>query len=72
MTPDTPEKFTDLSYAQVVGTIILTHDYRLEHKEVIEKTEVEKKPKRKSITEKITQGIIRFFEEDTEMEVKKE
>lgn len=72
LTPDTPEKFMDLSYAQVVGTIILTHDYRLEHKEVIEKTEVEMKPKRKSITDKITQGIIRFFEEDTEMEVKKQ
>ncbi|MDD4489823.1 MAG: cell division FtsA domain-containing protein [Paludibacter sp.] len=72
LTSDTPGKFSDLSYAQVVGTIILTHDYRLEHKEVIEKTEVEKKPKRKSITDKITQGIIRFFEEDTEMEVKKE
>lgn len=68
LTSDTPEKFTDLSYAQIIGTIILTHDYRLENKEVIEKIDEEKKSKRNTLKEKITQGIINFFGEDTEME----
>jgi hypothetical protein len=40
----------------------------LENKEVIEKIDEEKKSKRNTLKEKITQGIINFFGEDTEME----
>lgn len=72
LTPDTPEKFNDLSYAQIVGTIILANDYKMENKDEVEKSDHENKSKRKTLKEKITQGIIDFFDEDTEMESKKQ
>lgn len=68
LTPDTPEKFMDLSYSQVIGTIILANDYKKEHSEKDEKAEKDDKPKRNTLKEKITQGIINFFNEDTELE----
>ncbi|MDD2286953.1 MAG: cell division protein FtsA [Paludibacter sp.] len=70
LTPDTPGKYCDLSYAQIIGTIILAHDYRTENKEMIEKVEKETRKTRKSIKDKITQGIFKFFEDDTELDIK--
>jgi len=71
LTDDTPDKFCDLSYAQVVGTIILAHEFRQENQDLIEKVEKEDKQRKKSIKQKITQGIFKFFEDDTDLEESK-
>lgn len=67
LTEDTPEKYHDLSYAQIVGTIILTHDFRTENADKIQKIENDQLKHRKSIKQIITQGIFDFFEQDTEL-----
>lgn len=70
LSPDTPEKFRDPRYAQLIGVILLTHSNREEnYKPPLSETGGTKKKsgKRKSIKEKITQGFIKFFEDDTDL-----
>jgi len=65
----TDEKYFDPCYAQLVGTVLLTDEYRKEHP--IEETvnEPEKKPKlpKKKISEKITQRVFNFFNDDNKL-----
>ena len=68
LSDDTPEEYDDLEYAQIIGTIILAHEHKMENREPVESEPPKKtKNKRKSFTEKITQGIFSFFEDDTEL-----
>lgn len=69
LSDDTNEKFHDPIYAQLVGTILLTHEYRKEHPiEEIYK-EPEKKPKlpRRKFGEKVTEGFFKFFNDDNKL-----
>lgn len=65
----TDEKYFDPCYAQLVGTVLLTDEYRKEHP--IEETvnEPEKKPKlpKKKIGEKITQKVFDFFNDNNKL-----
>ena len=69
LSEDTNEKFHDPSYAQLIGTILLTHEYRKEHP--IEETikEPEKKPKlpKRKFGEKITERVFNFFNDDNKL-----
>ncbi len=70
LSDDTDEKYYDPSYAQLVGTIILTDEYRKNHP--IEETvaDPEKKPKIKKggkIREKVSQGFFNFFSDENQM-----
>ena len=69
LSDDTHEKFRDPSYSQLVGTILLTHEFRREHP--IEETikEPEKKPKiqKRRFGEKITEGFFNFFNDDNKL-----
>jgi len=68
LSDDTNEKFRDPEYAQLIGTILLTHEYRKEHpiEEAIK--EPEKKPKLpKRRMEKITEGFFNFFNDDNKL-----
>jgi cell division protein FtsA len=64
-----PEKFNDPAYAQLIGTILLTHEYRKEHP--IEETikEPEKKPKlpKKNFGEKLTNRFFDFFSDENKL-----
>jgi cell division protein FtsA len=69
LSDDTPERFHDPVYAQLVGTVLLTQEYRKEHP--IEETikEPEKKPKlpRRKFGEKMTEGFFKFFNDDNKL-----
>jgi len=68
LSDDTNEKFRNPEYAQLIGTILLTHEYRKEHpiEEAIK--EPEKKPKLpKRRMEKITEGFFNFFNDDNKL-----
>jgi len=70
LTEDTPSKYYDPEYAQLIGTILLTHDYRLENQKqiAVEEVKAEKKKKsRRSLSEALGQKIFKFFEDDTEL-----
>ena len=64
-----PEKYNDPAYAQLIGTILLTHEYRKEHP--IEETikEPEKKPKlpKKNFGEKLTNRFFDFFSDENKL-----
>ncbi len=69
LSDDTNEKFHDPRYAQLVGTILLTHEYRTEHPvvEVIEDPKKKPKlPKGSSIGGKLTGLFINYFGDDNE------
>lgn len=70
LTTDTPPEYNKPEYSQLIGTILLTHEYRQENKKPVETrvSETKKKSGRRSIRESFTQGFIRFFEEDTEIQ----
>jgi cell division protein FtsA len=66
----TPQKFHDPAYAQLVGTILLTHEYRKEHP--IEETvlQPEKAPKinrRGKLGEKLSKGFFDFFNDENKL-----
>jgi len=65
----TAEKYHDPAYAQLIGTILLTEEYRKEHP--IEETikEPEKKPKlpKKGLGEKLTNRFFDFFNDDNKL-----
>lgn len=64
LSEDTPDKFNDILYAPLIGTILLTHEFRKEHQ-----GEPEKKPKipKKKPWERIADGFINFFGDDNKM-----
>jgi cell division protein FtsA len=70
LTSDTPSEYNKPEYSQLIGTILLTHEYRQENVKPVETvvSGTKKKSGRRSIRETFTQGFIRFFEEDTEIQ----
>jgi cell division protein FtsA len=66
---DTPEKFLDPCFAQLVGTIILTDEYRKEHPIEETEKEPEKKPKipKKGFRERVADGFIIFFGDEQKL-----
>jgi len=63
-----PEEFYDPALSQLIGTIAILHEYRLEHP--IEEPKKEKKqklPKGKGIKDKIANGFFKFFEDENNM-----
>jgi len=69
LSEDTAEKFHDPEYAQLVGTILLTHEFRKEHPIEETITEPEKKPKlpKRKFGEKITERVFNFFNDDNKL-----
>lgn len=69
LSDDTDERFYDPCYAQLVGTILLTNEYRKEHPVEITITEPDKKPKlpKRKFGEKITERIFDFFNDDNKL-----
>jgi len=69
LSEDTNEKFRDASYSQLVGTILLTHEFRREHPMEETIKEPEKKPKiqKRRFGEKITEGFFNFFNDDNKL-----
>lgn len=69
LSEDTNVRFHDPSYAQLIGTILLTQEFRREHpiEEAIK--EPEKKPKlsKRRFGEKITEGFFNFFNDDNKL-----
>jgi cell division protein FtsA len=70
LSDDTDETFFDPSYARLIGTLVLTGDYRKNHP--IEQTvsDPDKKPKLKKtgkIREKVSQGFLNFFSDENKM-----
>lgn len=69
LSDDSNEKFNDPSYAQLIGTILLTHEYRKEHpiEEIIK--EPEKKPKlpKRRFGDKVSEGFFKFFNDDNKL-----
>ena len=69
LSDDSNEKYHDPSYAQLIGTILLTHEYRKEHpvEEFIK--ELEKKPKlpKKRFGDKVSEGFFKFFNDDNKL-----
>jgi len=67
LTDKTPAKYHDTIYSQLVGTIILNHEYRQSHP--VEETKVQKPVKlpTKNIKDRITTGLINFFGDENSM-----
>lgn len=68
LSEDTPVKFHAPEYAQLIGTILLTCDYRLENQEqIVEKkiNDTRKKSGRGSFTDTLSLKIFTFFGDDT-------
>lgn len=65
----TQEKYYDSSYAQLIGTILLTHEYRKEHPIEITIQEPEKKPKlpKNKFGEKLSNRIFDFFSDENKL-----
>jgi len=66
---DTNTKFQNPAYAQLIGTILLTHEFRREHPTEETVQEPEKKPKlpKRRFGEKITEGFFNFFNDDNKL-----
>ncbi len=69
LSEDTPERFYDPVYSQLVGTLLLTHEFRKDHPIEVTITEPENKPKlpRKKFAEKFTDKIFDFFNDDNKL-----
>lgn len=65
----TPEKYHDPKYAQLIGTILLTNEYRKEHPIEVTVNTPGKEPKipRKKFRDKIADGFINFFNDDNKL-----
>ena len=63
----TDEKYLDPVYSQIIGTIVLTHDWRKENPEVEVLTVKEPKIKKPGIKTRIATGFIDFFGDDNKM-----
>lgn len=69
LSDDTPKQFHSPMYSQLIGTLLLTHEFRKDNPVVQVIEEVEKKtklPKRK-FGEKITDRIFDFFNDDNKL-----
>jgi cell division protein FtsA len=70
LTEDTPEKYFNMEYAQLVGTILLTNEYREENQKLIELEDtkpIKKQKNKSSFGDKLGQRIFNFFGEDTDL-----
>lgn len=65
----TPDKYRDPKYAQLIGTILLTSEYRKEHPIEVVVNAPGKEPKipRKKFRDKIADGFINFFNDDNKL-----
>jgi cell division protein FtsA len=65
----TPEKYHDPAYAQLVGTILLTNEYRKEHpvEETIKVAETKTKLPKRKFGEKVSEGFFKFFNEENKL-----
>lgn len=66
---DTPERFFDPTYAQLIGTIILTDEYRKEHPvemTIVDPVKGPKIPKKKP-WDKLADGFINFFGDENKL-----
>jgi len=72
LTDDTPEKYFDPCYSQLIGTIILTNEYRKEHPIEITIVDPGKGPKipKKKFGEKIANGFFNFFGDENKFDNK--
>jgi len=71
LSDDTSPVFKSSCYAQLIGTILLTHAFRLQNQkpDIIDRGRTKKKPERsKGIKSIFTQGFIKFFEDDTDLQ----
>ncbi len=69
LTNDTPERFYDPCYAQLVGTILLTEEYRKEHpveQTIVDPVKGPKIPKKKP-WDKLADGFINFFGDENKL-----
>jgi len=66
---NTPEKYHDPKYAQLIGTILLTNEYRKEHPVEVTVNAPGKEPKipRKKFKDKIADGFLSFFNDDNKL-----
>lgn len=66
---NTPEKYHDPKYAQLIGTILLTNEYRKAHPVEVAVSTPAKEPKipRKKLRDKIADGFINFFNDDNKL-----
>ncbi len=69
LSADTHERFRDPIYAQLIGTLLLTEEYRKEHPVEETAAKPEKKPKipRKKPWDKLADGFINFFGDENKM-----
>lgn len=70
LSDDTSEHFFDPIFAQAVGTILLTAEYRKEHPKVEEVEKVVKGPKipgKPKFTDKIANGFLNFFSDENKI-----
>jgi len=69
LSQDTKEKFHDPSYSQLIGTILLTNEFRKEHPIEEMKKESEKKPKlpKRKFGDKVSEGFFKFFNDDNKL-----
>lgn len=69
LSDDTPHRFHDPAFAQLIGTIVLTDEYRKEHPVIEVAKEPEKKPKlpRRKFGEKITDRFFDFFNDENKL-----
>jgi len=65
----TPEKFHNPEYAQLIGTILLTHEYRKENPFEVTAAKPEKEPKikKKNIGDRISNRFFEFFNDDNKL-----
>jgi len=74
LSADSDPKYADPGYSQVIGTLLLAHaasqSEELEHnRKQEEAVEDKKKPtRRRFFGEALSQGIFRFFEDDTDLQ----
>ena len=68
----TPEKYLDPVLSQLIGTILLTHEYRelhpVEQETKNKKKEKEVKIKRSGIKERLANGLMTFFGDENSMD----
>ncbi len=71
LTPDTDPQFHDLIYAQIIGIIILAFDEKQDNEKQQLDIFKDKGPKRKKLSDWFTQGIFKFFDEDTSLKTER-
>jgi cell division protein FtsA len=69
LSEDTDKKYCDPKYAQLIGTILLTNDYRIEHPLELNIEDPKKKPKipKSTLIDKLTDRYTSFFGSQSEI-----